>query len=65
MRRGDTEQEGAVAGPAALEAEKQLVEIGRVVVWYSPNAQTSEKTRPNQDRTAWADDHYTGEGGFG
>jgi hypothetical protein len=32
MRRGDTEQEGAVAGPAALEAEKQLVEIGRV--WF-------------------------------
>jgi hypothetical protein len=61
VRRGDAREEGGVADPAASEAVKELVEIGRMMVCCPPNAQISEKMR----RGRASGDHYIGDRGSG
>ena len=48
IRRGDAEEDGDVAGSAAVEAEKERVEMGPVMLCQPPTAQTSEKIWRNQ-----------------
>jgi hypothetical protein len=60
MRRDDAEEDGGVAGSAAVEAEKELVEIGPVMllpVGYRPGLE--EDTA--QGRRAWATTPVTGD----
>jgi hypothetical protein len=60
MRRDDAEEDGGVAGSGAVEAEKELVEIGPVMllpVAYRPGLE--EDTA--QGRRAWATTPVTGD----